>query len=424
MIPSNLPIQLLAAGGTTDINLSLAYDEYYLWSSGTITLVGNQVIATTSTPVDGDTVIIKYSARQLLNGSTFTVFGQNIDQEAAMNNLHILCRYDGTAAAWKVIVCEDFSGIPIGNIGVETTAITNAGIAETLVAGIDEKVQRYTSAAALAMAANVTVTQGGTPTEGDEFTIIWDATLVIGAFSVVLFGQTLTNLQALSGKVLVHTIYNGAAWVTTVWDRYHVDKFRLMCDSTDTVPDWLDGKVQNSIVADAATHKIKLDGDATAPGNSYYYGTDSAGAKGFYPIGSNILLYTDLQIAHADILTLNTVPIEIVGNPGAGLAIEVVSCSMSIKGTAGVVTPYITNTTVRLITDTATQPQVYTDRILTSTVDRTINQLTANMGAVTTDTQIIANKKLYVDVQTANPGGGAAGAILTIHLMYRIITIV
>jgi hypothetical protein len=46
--------------------------------------------------------------------------------------------------------------------------------------------------------------------------------------------------------------------------------------------------VSGSLTGDGDTLPIKLVGDVLAPGNSYYYGTNAAGAKGFYPIPAGV----------------------------------------------------------------------------------------------------------------------------------------
>jgi hypothetical protein len=49
-------------------------------------------------------------------------------------------------------------------------------------------------------------------------------------------------------------------------------------------------QVQKSITYNGTDKKLELSGDASAPGNSYYYGTSSGGVKGFYvlPSGGDI----------------------------------------------------------------------------------------------------------------------------------------
>ena len=58
---------------------------------------------------------------------------------------------------------------------------------------------------------------------------------------------------------------------------------------TDGTP-LLSVKLQMSLVDDASG--IKLDGDASTPGNSKYYGTNSGGTKGFYDLPTGATGYT------------------------------------------------------------------------------------------------------------------------------------
>ena len=62
--------------------------------------------------------------------------------------------------------------------------------------------------------------------------------------------------------------------------------YKVKSSSTDT-GDYLDGQVTHSIVVSANT--VMLDGDAAAPGNNYYYGTDGSGDKGWNEGGLGLL---------------------------------------------------------------------------------------------------------------------------------------
>ncbi len=75
-------------------------------------------------------------------------------------------------------------------------------------------------------------------------------------------------------------------WVNTdggtTWQQVDKDTTtdeKVKSSSDDPSADYLDGKVAKSIVI--ASEKLELSGDAAAPGNSKYYGTDSGGTKGF-----------------------------------------------------------------------------------------------------------------------------------------------
>jgi len=92
------------------------------------------------------------------------VFGANIDQEMAMNDLRIECKYDSVSASWGVIVLEDMTGLPLGVFGVEERTWDAGGGTVNLVYGIDKSYQRITGTAALG--ASWVIQGSGTPTAG------------------------------------------------------------------------------------------------------------------------------------------------------------------------------------------------------------------------------------------------------------------
>ncbi len=121
-----------------------------------------------------------------------------------------------------------------------------------------------------------------------------------------------------------------------------------------------------------------------------------------------------LTIASADVLTLNSTPLTIVGAV-AGYAIEVVSASVKIDFNT---TPYATNITLLLITSGATEPQA--DDTIDATVSRTGRfRLQYTSGALPTTTQIITNADLQVSVDSGNPTAGDSD--ITVYVHYRLI---
>lgn len=121
-----------------------------------------------------------------------------------------------------------------------------------------------------------------------------------------------------------------------------------------------------------------------------------------------------LTIASADVLTLNTTPITIIGAV-SGYAIEVISASLKIDYNT---TAYATNTTLTLTTSGATAPQA--DNSIDATVARTgrfRNRYTS--GEPSTTTQLIANADLQVSVDTGNPTAGDSDITVFVH--YRLI---
>jgi len=123
-----------------------------------------------------------------------------------------------------------------------------------------------------------------------------------------------------------------------------------------------------------------------------------------------------LTIASADVLHLNTTPIEIVAAPGAGYAIEVISASMKMVYNSAT---YATNTSLELITAGATNSQASTViKNSASTIRRFADATTL---ASATATQLVDNAALNVTVASGDPTAGDSD--ITVYVTYRIITL-
>jgi hypothetical protein len=121
-----------------------------------------------------------------------------------------------------------------------------------------------------------------------------------------------------------------------------------------------------------------------------------------------------LTIASADVLTLNTTPLTIVGAV-AGYAIEVVSASVKIDNPGA---PYATNVGLELICNGATVKQAVNLFALNSSVT-SVRRFSIGGSTGATDTQVIANADLLVQVPTGDPTGGDAD--ITVFVNYRLI---
>jgi len=123
-----------------------------------------------------------------------------------------------------------------------------------------------------------------------------------------------------------------------------------------------------------------------------------------------------LTIATADVLHLNTTPIEIVAAPGAGYAIEVISASMKMVYNSAT---YATNTSLELLTAGATNSQASTViKNSASTIRRFADATTL---ASATATQLVENAALNVTVASGDPTAGDSD--ITVYVTYRIITL-
>ena len=123
-----------------------------------------------------------------------------------------------------------------------------------------------------------------------------------------------------------------------------------------------------------------------------------------------------LTIASADVLTLNTTPLTIVGAV-AGYAIEVVSASVKIDSPGA---PYATNVGLELICSGATERQAVSNTALNASVT-SVRRLGLDSTVAAADTQLIANADLLVQVPTGDPTGGDAD--ITVFVNYRLIPV-
>jgi len=122
-----------------------------------------------------------------------------------------------------------------------------------------------------------------------------------------------------------------------------------------------------------------------------------------------------LTIATADVLTLNTTPIEIVAAPGAGYAIEVLSASMKMVYNS---VAYATNTTLELKVTGANSPQIQWGA---SVLSATIDKFNAQSIDSNSNTNVLENAPLMATVDLGNPTAGDSD--ITIYVTYRIITL-
>jgi hypothetical protein len=129
----------------------------------------------------------------------------------------------------------------------------------------------------------------------------------------------------------------------------------------------------------------------------------------------------DVTISSADILTMNASPIQLVGAQGAGLGVELITCSGTLNyGT----TTYATQGDILITCQTATTEQAYftAARLLFGTVTRTACATFGNIvGAGATSTTIIANQPLIAKVNSAEATTG--DGTLRIQGLYRVIQV-
>ncbi len=125
-----------------------------------------------------------------------------------------------------------------------------------------------------------------------------------------------------------------------------------------------------------------------------------------------------LTIPTASVLTLNSIPLNIVAAPGAGKYIEVISAS-SILTYVSIV--YVTNIVLGLWNTGAGTPLATNSSSLVSTASRISNFTFPTNISGTTTTQMLENTALQVKVSTGDPSLGNSGIV--VKVLYRIVTI-
>jgi hypothetical protein len=122
-----------------------------------------------------------------------------------------------------------------------------------------------------------------------------------------------------------------------------------------------------------------------------------------------------LTIPSADVLTLNSTPIEIVPAQGVGTAIEVLSASMKMVYNS---VAYATNTNITIAASGATEYQYEFGSIPLAS---TSNVFATTQGNDDTIDNIIENDSIVVSTDTGNPTAGDSE--ITVYVVYRVITI-
>ena len=121
-----------------------------------------------------------------------------------------------------------------------------------------------------------------------------------------------------------------------------------------------------------------------------------------------------LTISSADVLTLNSTPLTIVGAV-SGYAIEVISASVKVDFNT---TAYATNTDIALKTSGANVAQAKAITALAASVARTSN-FTISPTPSAAQTVIISNADLTVSVNSGDPTAGDSD--ITVYVNYRLI---
>lgn len=132
--------------------------------------------------------------------------------------------------------------------------------------------------------------------------------------------------------------------------------------------------------------------------------------------GSNAVITTKISITSAEILALNSTPIQLLPASGSGKVYQI----LDVMGRLNYLTAsYATNTNLRVLY-IGVGLTLFTCPSLIAGSALRIQQFnrTASVGSTT---QILGNTAVYLDVQTGNPTSGSGS--LDIYISYKVIDV-
>lgn len=131
----------------------------------------------------------------------------------------------------------------------------------------------------------------------------------------------------------------------------------------------------------------------------------------------NQLYHTKVSLSSAQILTLNSTPVQIIAAQGAGTTIQFVAVLARMNF---VTAAYATNTTFQLIFAGASLNCVTNTALLISTATRTGYLPPTTLAGATNSQYYPANADLNATIATGNPTAG--GGSIDLYIIYRVLT--
>lgn len=146
----------------------------------------------------------------------------------------------------------DYRTAGFGIFSSETynTATVATGGTINFEPNVHAKYQKITGSSTLA--SNLNYSTAGSPENGDEFWMEIDATVTTGAFTMTVFGTTLTSDQALNGGLIVYTRYVSGAWYSQVLPNLNDGLTNTFKFGTDSI-------VANSIKVDSIETSLQTE---------------------------------------------------------------------------------------------------------------------------------------------------------------------
>jgi hypothetical protein len=290
------------------------------------------------------------------------------------------------------------------------------------------------------LGGGLTITDDGTPVEGNLYMVRFDGTITTGASTVSFFGQNVAEAYLQSGMFAL-AYYDGSAYKVSIMPSFLVSEIILNANIADAtialgklangaagsfiqynasgVPTATalsgDGTLSNTgvlTIANSAITTAKINNAAvtTEKINNEAVTTAKLDTTLQSYLNQNITLaYVNVPIPTAEVLTGNSVPVVIVG----AVAGKIIKPLFVIETITYATTPYTTNLVTQIIYDGATDaymtaPTTFLGGTTTKTIEMQYNAINA-----ATDTQILANADLLWRVGTGDPLAGDSDVTVT-----------
>lgn len=284
-------------------------------------------------------------------------------------------------------------GIAIPVQGVETTELPTSGTIN-IEAGVDKGVQVFTGSPTLV--ASINIRPNPTPTtaylDGDRIEIIYNATPTVGSNAVTIFGITLTDTQAESGKIKVVSVYklSNTTWYSTIFNN-------------------VDG-VDFATTAQVAAKEDSLGNPAY---NGYVLSSQTNGTRAWVaPLGG--VQVATYQLSSVQLLDIFDTPITIIPDVGADSVIDIISVAGRVDyGT----TAYAGDPLILVNLTTNTTLASFSAGFTTTTETIPIEKASIE-DYTSTDTENIRGVKLTTTSGDWTTGDGT----ITVTILYRVIT--
>ncbi len=398
------PVVITLANRMNELSPSIAngiLDKTTYVITGTHTMAGNITIAPNATGIASGLIYeFLYVANVTLGANTFQIFGYSMTAAQLLQNSKITARYNGSS--WDVVLSSSFTESDIVTTSmILAKAITLAKMDDiatgSLIVGVSSRptavdfkgsgkipIGDGTNLNAQSVSGDITISTSGVVAIGsDKVTDAMLKTVTRGTLKASDNGGIVSNLDIKNGKIAIG-------------------------DGTDVV------------ALDVSTSGYIIVGDGTTANSVPMSGDATIDATGKVTISSSGVVQTvAIPVSSAAILALNATPAIAVAAQGANKVIQVISASVYLIYNS---IPYDTFGVLRLITETATNPQCVWSNVgvlygtVTKMAAATISTISGG-----TETQIIANKGLYIDVETGDPLNGNSDIV--VYVTFRVIDI-